>query len=293
MRARVRRRQTMRRVTILVTVALVAVSLVVGIYLVMQASGPSKIDSMIGQPVSATDLTNLYHASLQPYGPAPPTSMTGQVKMGTGGSYMSNGKPVVVYVGADFCEFCAVQRWGLVMALMRFGNFTGLQYMASGAGSEGDFPTFTFSSSSYSSPYVVFHAYEVQDRDRNPLVTVPGNYSTVWSSYGSGFPFMNFGNSYVVPSSTLLPGGLAGKNWSQVITGISTSDSMGIQVRESANLLTALICKITNERPASVCTASPIAGTLMGMAGPASSGMMNPSPYLAPQVQKAGPERKD
>ena len=35
-----------------------------------------------------------------------------------------NGTPEVLYMGADYCPFCAATRWGLVLALMRFGNFT-------------------------------------------------------------------------------------------------------------------------------------------------------------------------
>lgn len=35
-----------------------------------------------------------------------------------------NGKPAVVYITAEFCPYCAIERWGLVIALMRFGNFT-------------------------------------------------------------------------------------------------------------------------------------------------------------------------
>ena len=61
-----------------------------------------------------------------------------------------NGKPEVLYIGADYCPFCAVTRWGLILALMRFGNFTKLHYMTSSASdSYPSTPTFTFYNSCY------------------------------------------------------------------------------------------------------------------------------------------------
>ena len=39
---------------------------------------------------------------------------------------VAGGKPLVLYVGAEYCPFCAAQRWGMVVALSRFGTFTGL-----------------------------------------------------------------------------------------------------------------------------------------------------------------------
>ena len=39
----------------------------------------------------------------------------------------SDGKPLVVYIGAEYCPFCAAERWPMVVALSRFGTFSGLQ----------------------------------------------------------------------------------------------------------------------------------------------------------------------
>ena len=273
-----------RRITIIMTIVVIAVSLAVGVYLVSLANAPSRIDKLIGEPVSATDLSGLYRVSLQPYGPsATGTSMMGTVKNYGGTPLTSDGKPVVVYIGADYCEFCAVQRWSLVMALMRFGNISGLEYMASASGSEGDYPTFTFTHVSYTSPYIVLQSYEVSDRSGNTLTTVPSTYSSTWQHYGSYFPFMNFGNTYVVSTSMLLPAELSGKNWSQVITGIKAGDPIGLQIKQSANLITALICKVTGEVPAKICNASPIPDTSFGIAGPtaASLALGSPQPLMA------------
>ena len=37
-----------------------------------------------------------------------------------------DGKPEVLFIGAEYCPFCAAQRWAMVNALSRFGTFTGL-----------------------------------------------------------------------------------------------------------------------------------------------------------------------
>jgi hypothetical protein len=63
---------------------------------------------------------------------------------------LTAGKPLVVYIGAEYCPFCAAQRWPLVVALSRFGTFSGLSVTRSA--SEDVFPdtaTLSFHSASY------------------------------------------------------------------------------------------------------------------------------------------------
>src|SRR5438876_6623085 len=48
--------------------------------------------------------------------------------------WLDHGKPVVLYVGAQYCPFCAAERWALVLALSRFGHWAGLRPMRSTAG---------------------------------------------------------------------------------------------------------------------------------------------------------------
>ena len=38
-----------------------------------------------------------------------------------------DGKPGVLYIGAEYCPFCATERWAMVNALGRFGTFSGLK----------------------------------------------------------------------------------------------------------------------------------------------------------------------
>src|SRR5262249_51899067 len=56
-----------------------------------------------------------------------PSAIKGQAKLTDG------GKPLVLYVGAEYCPFCAAQRWAVVVALSRFGTFDGLKLTTSAA----------------------------------------------------------------------------------------------------------------------------------------------------------------
>ena len=284
MRARQKKRQQMRRMTIIITIVIIAASLAIGIYFVATANGASVLDKQIGQPVSSADMASLQSAGDQPYGPAPTTNMQAAVYKFASTPYISNGKPVVVYIGAEYCPYCAVERWAIIMALERFGNFTNLRYTTS-ADDEGDFATYTFVGSSYTSNYIAFRPYEEEDRAQNPLQTVPSNYTAVWTNFGSGFPFVNFGNTYVLKGSLLAdPGILTGKNWTAIFNDISTSDSSGVQIREAANLMTGVICKITQGAPVVVCSAPPIGVVTSGISGPAQAGLSIPTAPSAAQV---------
>jgi Domain of unknown function (DUF929) len=253
MRAKVKKRQLYRRVTITIVVAAILLLLIVGFYYAYEAS--NAISRYDGEPLTHTDLATLRQLSGLPYGP-PSSSMLSSVKTLNGIPLTSGGKPVVVYIGADYCMYCAAQRWSIVLALMRFGNVSGLKYMSSSP-SEGDYPTFTFQSATYTSKYFVFQGFEQADRNSQPLQTVPSNYTAVFSQYGSAYPFLNFGDQYVI-SGALWPPSTLGSNWTSVFTAVKTNSTLGTEVKAGANVITALICKLTNNDPAAVCDAYPI-----------------------------------
>lgn len=48
-----------------------------------------------------------------------------------GTAMVINGKPTVLYIGAEYCPYCAATRWQMIIAFMRFGSFSGLEYMTS------------------------------------------------------------------------------------------------------------------------------------------------------------------
>jgi hypothetical protein len=260
----------MRRLTIVATLVIIAASLAIGIYLVSTV-GPSGIDKMIGRPVTSADMATLNQLSKQPYGSANGTGL-GLIYSYSGTPFTSGGKPIVVYVGAEFCQFCAISRWGLILAMERFGNFSGLEYMASANPSELDLPTYTFAHAQYTSPYLIFHMYEAESRDATTLSPPPTNISTIWQAVnGNKFPFVDFGNRYVLKGSVLDPTLIQNKNWSQIYTDIANGDAVGQKIIQSANMITSVICKITGGSPAGVCTASPINTITSSLAAPFSA----------------------
>jgi hypothetical protein len=259
------RKKTVNRVMYLSVVVAVVLIVAIGLYFSMSSRNP--LGNQLDQPISAEVYSALERAAAPPYGP-PDSSALSRIQAHQGSPYSMDGKPILVYVGADFCPYCASQRWPLIIALMRFGNFTGLEYTASS--SNDVYPntaTFTFLHSSYSSPYLVFQAYETADRAGSPLQTVPDNYKSVLTQLGGSIPFLNFANQYVLTGSIVSndyffqdsPNDKNPKNWTQVINDLDSNSQAGVAIKRAANAITAYICKINGGQPFEVCGAFPIA----------------------------------
>ena len=60
------------------------------------------------------------------WAPPPPTAPCPVVLSGQPAAGCIDGRPGVVYVGSEFCPYCAADRWALVVALSRFGTFAHL-----------------------------------------------------------------------------------------------------------------------------------------------------------------------
>ena len=168
-----------------------------------------------------------------------------------------SGKPEVFFFGAEYCPYCAAQRWALIIALSRFGTFAGLQTTSSSSTDVyANTPTFTFRNATFSSQYIDFVSVETTDRNRNPLQTPSSDQQQLVSSYDSAgsIPFIDFGNRYVTVGAMYLPDKLSGMSWPAVADALQQSTSPQAQaILGSANLTTAAICKMTGDAPA-VCT---------------------------------------
>ena len=54
-------------------------------------------------------------------------AFTGKIPPVNGGTPLTaNGKPEMLYMGAEYCPYCAAERWSMIVALSRFGTFSGL-----------------------------------------------------------------------------------------------------------------------------------------------------------------------
>jgi hypothetical protein len=174
----------------------------------------------------------------------------------------TSGLPAVFYYGAEYCPYCAAERWPVIIALSRFGTFSGLATTSSSSTDVyPNTPTFTFRSASYSSQYIEFQAVETTDRNQNPLQSPTAAQRSLVSSYDPAgtIPFIDFGNRYTLTGATYLPDVVAGMSWQAVAETLLQPDSPQAKaILGSANLITAAVCKMTSDQPASVCSSSTI-----------------------------------
>jgi hypothetical protein len=190
-----------------------------------------------------------------------------------GTALTQNGKPEVLFIGSNYCPFCAAQRWAMINAFSRFGTFTGLTTThSSSSDTDPNTPTFTFYGSTYTSKYISFTSVELNQNYRTgnsssstvPYVTLQTPTAAeekIQTSYDpqTYIPFIDFGNKYVQVGnlSPLAPPMLDGKTWAQVATAMNQPTStIGSAELANANYETAAICQLTNNQPATACTST-------------------------------------
>lgn len=181
------------------------------------------------------------------------------VKPVSGGTLTgATGKPEVFYFGAEYCPYCAAQRWPLILALSRFGTFSGLHTTSSSSTDVfPNTPTFTFHNATYTSQYIDFRAVESEDRTGNALETPTSRDQALVKQYDTSgsIPFVDFGNKYAFAGAMYSPDLLSGMSWQEVADAVAQSGSpQEAAVVGSANLMTAAICRMTADQPATVCS---------------------------------------
>ena len=181
----------------------------------------------------------------------------------TGSPLTSGGKPEMLYIGAEWCPYCAAERWAMAVALSRFGTFSPLRGIHSS--SSDVYPntaTLTFYRSTYTSKYLVFTPVENQDVHHNLLQSPTAAQQALWAKYqppGNSYPFIDVGNR-VIASVSYNPQVLQGLTWSQIAADLHKPSSPVAQgATGSANFFTAAICSVTGNQPANVCNAAPVA----------------------------------
>ena len=135
---------------------------------------------------------------------------------GTGAPLTSGGKPQMLYIGAEFCPYCAATRWSMAIALSRFGTLTPLHGIHSSAtDADPNTATLTFYKQRYSSPYLTFTPVENQTVSKQPLQPVTKEQQSVWAKYDTiqgsqGYPFLYFGGRVIITGPLYNPGVLKG-----------------------------------------------------------------------------------
>lgn len=249
------------------TLGITAGFVVAIIALILSAQAQNRASSVgVGDPVSAAVLsavTTVSPAVAEKVGSGGLQSTMQAAPKGTA-VLMAGGKPEVIYVGGDYCPYCAASRWSTVVALSRFGAFKGLILMRSSSSDiYANTATFSFEKATYTSQYLTFTATETATRDGSPLMKPSGHSATALATYdvspytpqANGVPFYDFGDQYVSTSALYTPTMLQGLTWQQIASHLSDPNSdVTKAIVGGANEQTAVICKLTSDQPASVCS---------------------------------------
>jgi thiol-disulfide isomerase/thioredoxin len=204
--------------------------------------------------VPLSTLSAVGKGSVLSYNPTPITAVSDT-------PLTSNGKPEMLYIGAEFCPYCAAMRWSMAVALSRFGSLTPLHGIySSGSDTFPNTATLTFYKSGYTSKYLTFTAVENEKVNHDPLQNVTSAQQAIWQKYdANSYPFIDFGNKFVIKAPIYNPQVLAGKTWAQIAAALQDPSSPIAQgANGAANYITAAICQMTNNQPANVCTTTPI-----------------------------------
>ena len=277
-RAAARRAEQRRRILIAGGSILAVIIVIVAFIVIKASSSPSKPTTTTS---SANGPTGSALASVVAKATSVPASTLNTV--GTGGGAVSatpitikgspaaltsGGKPEMLYMGAEYCPYCAAERWAMILALSRFGTFSGLATVHSGitngAGGAEPYPstpTWTFVNAKFTSKYLAFTPVEMQTNipdastgsyttlqtptaAQNALITKYDAPPYVASADKGAIPFVYIGGKYLINGASSTPQVLQGKTWSQIASSLSDpSNAVAKAVNGTANYMTAAICK--------------------------------------------------
>ncbi|MBX5449657.1 DUF929 family protein [Thermogemmatispora sp.] len=170
------------------------------------------------------------------------------------------GKPEFFYWGAEFCPYCAAERWPVVVALTRFGTFSKLpETTSSDTDAYPNTATFTFHGSVYQSDYLDFAPVELEDREGHPLEGPSVEQQQIIASLNpdGSIPFLDIANLYLVRGQSFDPGILTGMSQRDIALQLTDPGTpIAKNILGVANYLTAAICVATGDQPARVCKTS-------------------------------------
>jgi Domain of unknown function (DUF929) len=269
-----RRAETRRRALLAGGAVLVVIAIVVVLVVVKLSSGPSKATAtkVSTQPASViNDITHVPASVLNSVGRGDADSL----KTVTNGKPLTvNGKPEVLFIGAEYCPYCGAERWAIAVAMSRFGTLAGLRFIhSSSTDVYPSTPTLTYHTSTYSSKYIAFTPVEWYSEV--PDSSTPTGYAVlqaptsaqlaiftkldappyITANYAGSYPFVDIGGKYLDIGAQYDPQVLHGMTWAQVAAALHDPSSAVAQGADgAANTITAAICKVTGGKPGNVCT---------------------------------------
>jgi thiol-disulfide isomerase/thioredoxin len=262
-----RKRETRRKMMTVggITVVVLAIVAVMVIIFVTKSDKKNSASRTVASPAIVKQLTTIPAATFQTVGAGNTTGGPAKV---SGTPLTAGGKPVFFYYGAEYCPFCATERWAVVTALGRFGTWSNLQQTTSASqDTPPSIPTFSFYGAKFSSPYFAFQSVETYTNQQSgsfysTLETPTKAQQALVQKYdgaNGSIPFLDFGNKYTSSGATYDYSVLQGKAPDEIAANIldpTTATSKG--VLGAANSITAALCEMTSGQPGSVCNAPEI-----------------------------------
>jgi hypothetical protein len=249
-RERERRIQARRQALIAAGSIVAVIAVVVALILVRVArtpakAGPARLESNVARQVTTVPATVFDQVGAG--------SATG-LRAISGQALTAGGKPELLYMGGEFCPYCAAERWAIAAAVSRFGTLSGLRFIhSSPTDAYPNTPTLSFSRATFTSRYLSFVPVEWFGEATDPSTPFGHVYlqhptpqqARLFARYSGGaIPFVDIGNRYVAPQAQYLPSALAGMTWAQVAAAMrDPASSVGRNIDGAANMITAAICQ--------------------------------------------------
>jgi thiol-disulfide isomerase/thioredoxin len=157
------------------------------------------------------------------------------------------GKLQVFFMGAEYCPYCAAERWAVVRALQKFGQWNGLKQTMSAARAEPflNLPTYDFTEVTYTSSQVEFVARELKNREFKPLQKLTKTEEKLVRKYNAGMeiPFLLVGGRFMQIGAGFSPKIFIGHTFRQTETELKKVES---EIRKTidaeGNIIAALLC---------------------------------------------------
>jgi thiol-disulfide isomerase/thioredoxin len=280
-RARIRREQERRkarqRKTFTYGGVIVGVLAVIAAVVIVGVTRNSSKDTNANAPASAVVTNAIAGVPSANYDLVGKGTTSGGVSAVVGQpALVADGKPEVLYIGAEYCPYCAAERWAMVTALARFGTFSDLQTTLSSSNDVNpNTATLSFVAASYKSDYLTFTTREIQDRTGKALQQLTSDQKATFSAIApkGGIPFFDIANKYFVNGAQFNPDVLKGLTADQIAGQLGNPGTdVGKAVLGSANLLTAAMCASTGNKPANVCTSSAVTTAAASLTSGTASG---------------------
>jgi thiol-disulfide isomerase/thioredoxin len=158
-----------------------------------------------------------------------------------------NGKLFVFFMGAEYCPYCAAERWSVVRALSKYGQWSGLKQTMSAAREETflNLPTYDLTEATYTSPHVEFVSREIKDREFKPLQKLLKTEEKLVRIYDpdKSIPFLLIGGRFMQIEAGFTPKIFIGHTFRQTETELKKIESdIRKTIDDEANIISALMC---------------------------------------------------